>query len=144
MVERKLNTVIVDDDPGMVRLVKTILRGAFTTQLDLYTYTDPRAAQQQLDERCCDLLISDIEMPDVNGLDMLRFAKRRNAWTQVLFLTGHSSWDHVNGAIENGASDFLLKPIVREELCDSVHQAIDRAIRWQKALFPQQMPIANR
>lgn len=144
MVQRKLNTVIVDDDPGIVRLVKTILRGAFTTELDLHAFTDPLEAQQQINDHCCDLLISDIQMPSVNGLDMLVFAKRRNAWTQVIFLTGHSSWSHVNSAVENGASDFLLKPINREELCDVVQQTIDRARRWQKALLPQHSAALSR
>ncbi len=135
---RTLKMVVLDDDPSIVRLVKTILRGAFATQLEIVTFTDPFEAQQWMEEHNCDLLISDIEMPGISGLEMLVFAKRRNAWTQVMLLTGHSSWKHVTEALENGASDFLLKPVQRDDLCDVVQQQIDRADRWHQALFPTQ------
>ena len=138
MTSRMLNTVILDDDPGIVRLVKKILHGAFGEDLVIHDFTDVHEAKRWISSNCCDLLISDIEMPEINGIDMLRFAKHRNAWTQVVFLTGHSNWVHVTEAIENGASDFLLKPIKREELVNIVQQHIDRAARWQSALFPRQ------
>lgn len=137
MTKRKLKTVILDDDAGIVRLVKTILRGAFGNELELYDFTDQIEAQKWISANCCDLLISDIEMPEISGQDMLIFAKQRNAWTQVVFLTGQSSWMHVTQAVENGASDFLLKPIQRAELCNIVQQHIERAARWQTALFPK-------
>lgn len=143
MPNRKLKTVILDDDAGIVRLVKTILRGAFGNELELYDFTDAQEAQQWIGANCCDLLISDIEMPEIDGQGMLVFAKRRNAWTQVVFLTGQSSWMHVTQAVENGASDFLLKPIQRTELCNIVQQHIERAARWQSALFPKQVAAAN-
>ncbi|MHC2069580.1 response regulator [Bremerella sp. T1] len=143
MANRKLKTVILDDDGGIVRLVKTILRGAFGNELELYDFTDVHEAQKWISTNCCDLLISDIEMPEINGLDMLVFAKQRNAWTQVVFLTGQSSWMHVTQAVENGASDFLLKPINRQELCNIVQQHIERAARWQSALFPKQTAPAG-
>lgn len=143
MTNRKLKTVILDDDAGIVRLVKTILRGAFGNELELFDFTDVHEAQQWISTNCCDLLISDIEMPDIDGLEMLVFAKRRNAWTQVVFLTGQSSWMHVTQAVENGASDFLLKPIKRDELCNMVQQHIERSARWQTALFPKQSVGTN-
>ncbi|MEW4563366.1 response regulator [Bremerella sp. JC770] len=137
MANRKLKTVILDDDAGIVRLVKTILRGAFGNELELNDFTDAHEAQKWISNNCCDLLISDIEMPEIDGQDMLIFAKQRNAWTQVVFLTGQSSWMHVTQAVENGASDFTLKPIRRDELCNIVQQHIERAARWQMALFPK-------
>ncbi len=142
MANRKLTTVILDDDPGIVRLVKTILRSTFGEELVLHDFTDVHEAQQWISSNCCDLLISDIEMPDINGMDMLVFAKRRNAWTQVVFLTGHSNWMLVTEAVEKGASDFLLKPIKRQELCNIVQQHIDRAARWQSALFSKQHSLS--
>lgn len=135
MANRKLTTVILDDDPGIVRLVKSILKGTFGNELELYDFTSADEAKKWIGANCCDLLISDIEMPDIDGMSMLVFAKKRNAWTQVVFLTGNSNWMLVTEAVENGASDFLLKPIKRDELCCIVQQHIDRAARWQAALF---------
>ncbi|PQO35208.1 response regulator [Blastopirellula marina] len=131
---RKLNVVIVDDDPSMKRLLMQVLSNRFEDRVNLWGFTDPHEAQQWMDQNCCDLLISDIEMPNIDGMGMLIFAKRRNSWTQVIFLTGHSSWDRVTEAIENGASDFLLKPLDKDELVKLVDQELERFVRWQTAL----------
>ena len=141
MAIRRLKTVILDDDPGIVRLVETILRGAFGEELEIVDFTDAKLAQSWIHTNICDLFISDIDMPGIDGHEMLLFAKKRNPWTQVVFLTGQSSWMHVTQAVENGASDFLLKPIQKDELCNIVQQHIERAARWQSALFPK--PIAS-
>ena len=134
MAMRNLNLLIVDDDASIVRIIETYLKKDLPEGLDVTAVTDPREAQAWLDNHSCDILLSDIEMPELNGLDMLRFARRRNAWTQVIFLTGHSTSDRIAEAIENGASDYLLKPINREELRDVITQTRTRMIRWQHAL----------
>lgn len=131
---RQLNLVIVDDDPSVVRLVTTFLKGDLSEKFNIVSFTDPADARQWIDEKCCDVLLSDIEMPGVDGLEMLRFAKRRNSWTQVIFMTGHSSWDHIATAIEQGATDYLVKPIQREVLVELLDQAHQRATRWQQAV----------
>ena len=131
---RRLNLVILDDDPAVVRLVTTFLEGDFAEKFDIVSFTDPTDAQKWINEKCCDVLLSDIEMPGVDGLEMLRFAKGRNSWTQVIFMTGHSSWNHIATAIEQGATDYLVKPIHRHVLVDLLGQAHQRATRWQQAV----------
>lgn len=130
---RKLNLVILDDDPSVVRIATAMISGAMKDRLDIVSFTNPILAQDWIDQNCCDLLVSDIEMPDVDGLEMLRFAKRRNAWTQVIFMTAHSSWSRVSEAIELGASNYLLKPLNREEILSVVEQEYIRCARWQNA-----------
>jgi len=137
MVSRKLSVVVIDDDPAIVRILRNILENSFSNEIELTDFVDPIEAQNWIDSNCCDILVSDIDMPEVNGMEMLIFAKRRNAWTQVIFLTGQASWMYVTDAVENGASDFLLKPINMHELRTVVQQHIDRARRWQAALFPK-------
>ncbi|MEX0793389.1 MAG: response regulator [Pirellulaceae bacterium] len=131
---RQLQTMIVDDDPSIVRLLTKVLHDAFQGELTLHSFSDSVQALEWLDHNFCDILISDIEMPAADGMTMLQRAKARNAWTQVIFLTGHSSWDRVTQAIENGASDFLLKPLDRKEIVHIVRQEIARFGRWQMAL----------
>jgi DNA-binding NtrC family response regulator len=134
LAARKLNAVIVDDDPSVVRIAAAMISGALKDRLEIVSFTDPLQAQHWIDQNCCDLLISDIEMPNVDGLEMLRFAKRRNAWTQVIFMTAHSSWSRVSEAIELGASNYLLKPINRQEILSVVEQEYIRCARWQNAV----------
>ena len=131
---RQLNLVILDDDPAVVRLVTAFLKGDLSEKFNIVSFTDPVDAQQWIDNKCCDVLLSDIEMPGIDGLAMLQFAKRRNSWTQIIFMTGHSSWDRIATAIEQGATDYLVKPIERDALVELLSQAHQRATRWQQAV----------
>lgn len=131
---RKLNLFILDDDSALVRLAEKYLRSAFGDKLLLTTFSDPLAARRQIDDLGCDVLISDIQMPGLSGLEMLRIAKQRNAWTQVIFMTAYSTWDCIAEAIEAGASDYLLKPLDRTDLTRVVEQSCERLARWQKVV----------
>jgi DNA-binding NtrC family response regulator len=131
---RKVSVIVVDDDAAITRLVALYLEAELEYRVSVQTFNDAHLAQQQIDGHGCDLLISDIEMPGLDGLEMLRFCKHRNPWTQVIFMTAHSTWDRLNEAIEHGASDYLLKPIMREELTRVVLNECDRLGRWRQAV----------
>jgi len=131
---RKLNVLIVDDDPSMVRLLESLLRKQLGDSAQLHVSTDAAAARQWLEEHCCDILISDIEMPELGGIELLRAAKVRNAWTQVVFVTGHSSVDRLTDALEWGATDYLLKPIDPDAMYEVVEQMRRRCERWHAAV----------
>ena len=126
--------LLVDDDPNMVRLLAKLIERSCVDQLKMETLTDSAAALERIDYGGVDILVSDLEMPGVNGLDLLRCAKRRSASTQVLFLTGHSTQEAIMQALELGATDFLLKPAGHEELLELIRQAQGRQRRWQHAL----------
>lgn len=132
---RKLNLLIVDDDPSMVRLLTRLVEQRLGDKLNVCGLTDSSEALAWLEHNCCDILVSDIDMPDVDGLQMLRFAKRRNAWTQVIFITGHTTWDRLTEAVEFGASDYLLKPIDQDDLIALLSQQYVRCARWQFAVL---------
>jgi DNA-binding NtrC family response regulator len=131
---RKLNVLLLDDDAQVTRLIQKFLLTDLSDRIVVQSVNDTQRAREIIDHNGCDLLISDIEMPDSDGLEMLRFAKLRNAWTQVVFMTAHSTWDRIATAIENGAADYLLKPVDRTELYQVVSQECARFVRWQQAV----------
>jgi DNA-binding NtrC family response regulator len=135
MANAKPSTLlVVDDDPSMTRLVVTVLERALGDELSIEALTDPAVARERLDAGGIDIMLTDLEMPGVNGLDLLRCAKRRNACTQVLFFTGHSSQDALLSALELGAADYLLKPVDQQSLVELITQAHHRQQRWRQAL----------
>ncbi len=137
MNQTRLNWTIgvVDDDPAVARIVETYLQKEFGEHANICVMTDPGETKSWLQETCCDLLISDIEMPGIDGMEMLKIAKARNAWTQVIFMTAHSTLDRLSEAIEHGASDYLLKPINREDLIGVISQEQRRLLRWKSAFL---------
>ena len=128
------NLLLVDDDPSMIRFLKTIIERKFEDRIELTSLTDPKEARNQIEARPVDILITDLEMPGINGLELLRCAKRRSACTQVLFMTGHSTVDALTDAMELGATDYLLKPLEKEQVIKLVGDAQERLLRWRKAL----------
>ncbi len=129
-----LTLLLVDDDPSMVRLLSKVIERSFSDKINVESLTDPVEARERISEGGIDILVTDLEMPSVNGLELLRCAKRRNACTQVLFLTGHSTLDSLLDAFEFGATDYLLKPVDQDQLLELVGQAHVRQRRWQRAL----------
>ena len=122
MSGKKLNLVMVDDDVAIVRIVEHIVAQHLSDLFDMETFTDSRAALEWLNEYGCDVLISDLEMPGVGGLDLQRVGKRRHADLQTILLTAHSSWERIAEAIECGVNDYLLKPVDQAQLVDLLRQ----------------------
>jgi DNA-binding NtrC family response regulator len=129
-----LKLLLVDDDPSMVRLLTRIIERSFGDRMELHALTDPAEARRWIEEHGLDILVTDLEMPGVNGLELLRCAKRRNACAQVLFVTGHSTLDALTNALELGATDYLLKPLDQTELLWLIEDAERRLCRWREAL----------
>lgn len=132
--KRLSELLLVDDDPAMVRLLRRIVDRTFGTRMHLHSLTDPKEARRWIEEHVVDILITDLEMPGVSGLELLRCAKRRNPCAQVLFVTGHSTLDALTDALELGASDYLLKPLDQAELIALIEDAEKRQQRWREAL----------
>ena len=133
--KKHLSTLLlVDDDPSMVRLLAKVIERSMGDQIEVETLTDPVEALSRIEAGGVEILLTDLEMPRVNGLDLLRTAKSRNPYIQVLLLTGHSTRDALLEALEMGATDYLLKPADQQELLELVGQAYGRLQRWQLVL----------
>jgi DNA-binding NtrC family response regulator len=128
------NLVLIDDDPAMVRLLTSIIRRSFHHDIEMQPYSDPTLALDCLEQELIDIVVSDLEMPEINGLEILRLAKRRNPCAQVLLVTGHSSVNALLEALEHGASDYLLKPVDEASFLHLIGDALARVSRWREAL----------
>ncbi len=142
--DKKTRLLLVDDDPSMVRLLAKIIDRSFGGRMEMQSLTDPAAARDAIERGLFDILVTDLEMPGINGLGLLRRAKRRNALTQVLFVTGQSTLDSLTDALELGATDYLLKPLDQAELVELLEQAERRVQRWRHALAGTFQARANR
>lgn len=131
---RSIRMLLVDDDPSMLMLVRAIVQRSFLDQVSVIVAEDPRIARELIETGPLDVVITDLEMPGVSGLEIVRAAKRRNAYTQVLMLTGHSSVTSLLDAMELGATDYLLKPLDKEEFVSVLSETLNRLERWRRAL----------
>ncbi len=132
---RRYQLAIVDDDPDMVHLLEKIIGNEFVQQIQVHSFTDPLQAKAWLEHTCCDVLVTDIQMPGLDGLQLAEFAKARNAWTQIIFITAHSTLERVQSAWETGGSHYLHKPFKKQEILDAVAQDIAQRVHWQLAML---------
>jgi DNA-binding NtrC family response regulator len=112
---------VVDDDPGQRSLLESFLGGQ---GLKIVTVDSGEKALVALRETPFDLMISDVRMPGISGLETLRRARREHASLPVLLVTAYADVRDAVGAIRDGALNYLSKPIDLDELLASVHQAI--------------------
>lgn len=78
-----------------------------------------------------DIILLDINIPEMNGIELARAIRRDDEDVQIIFLTGYDEYQLIKEAITLQASDYLLKPIVREDLHKAMQRAIDRVKKWE-------------
>ncbi|HEV2393160.1 MAG TPA: sigma-54 dependent transcriptional regulator [Verrucomicrobiae bacterium] len=111
--------LIVDDDPGQRSLLDSFLRSqGFAT---LTAMSGERALQILRAEKF-DLMISDVRMPGLTGLETLRRARQEHAVLPVLLVTAYADIREAVGAMRDGALNYLAKPIDLDELLSTVQQ----------------------
>ena len=89
-----------------------------------------REAWQKFQENPVDILLTDINMPLMNGLELAKLAREKAPKCHIVFLTGYDDFDYARTAIKLGADDYLLKPFSKtdvEEMLDKVQAKIGRA-----------------
>jgi two-component system chemotaxis response regulator CheY len=107
---------IVDDDAEMNRAIGLMLK---MLDCEVLSFQGVRAAVQTLlTGKSPDLLLLDINMPEVSGLDMLEFLRRRKEWKAlpVIMLSSEAAESLIDRTIEMGADSYLVKPVTIEEL----------------------------
>ena len=120
---------IVDDDEEMGHAVILMLR---LLECETKHFYHPRnAAQALLAGGFPDLMILDINMPEVSGLDMLEFLRRRKEWKNlpVIMLSSEAADVMVDKALEMGADGYVMKPVTIEELEKVMSQAFYKHIK---------------
>jgi len=116
--------LIVDDDAGQRSLLDSFLRGQ---GFDTVTVASGEHALEVLRDEGVSMMISDVRMPGISGLETLRRARQQQAVLPVLLVTAYADIREAVGAMRDGAVNYLGKPIDLDELLASVQQATGMA-----------------
>lgn len=105
---------------------------------------DPRQALKRLEENDFDLVITDIKMPDYDGIDILSRAHEKDPFMGVILITGYASLDSAKHAIDKGAFGYLTKPLEMDELKLVVAQSMEkRHIELERLKLLNELKVAN-
>jgi len=132
MINKRRCIMHVDDDPQMLRVVGHHLakRGYEVISID-----DPRQAISELVERDCRVVLLDIDMPHINGLELLAQIKTHDEGVQAIMLTGLASMTTTLESMRGGAEACFFKPIDDyEPLLEAIGATFAKVDRWWSCL----------
>ncbi|RYZ86514.1 MAG: sigma-54-dependent Fis family transcriptional regulator, partial [Proteobacteria bacterium] len=122
-----LKVLVVDDDQGLRLAVKSALVSSNRFEVEeafdgLNAIEKVRAASAS--EKKFDVVVLDVDMPRLNGLEALRLSKETDPGIIVLMITAHATLDHAVQAVKDGAYNYLSKPVSSDELLALVDKAV--------------------
>jgi DNA-binding NtrC family response regulator len=112
--------LLVDDEEEFVETLAERMRDR---GMDVSTSNSGTNALHLVDDEDFDVVVLDLKMPGIDGLEALRKIKRRRPDIQVVLLTGHATVEKGVEAIKEGALEFLEKPVDLASLTDAIHKA---------------------
>jgi DNA-binding NtrC family response regulator len=118
--------LIVDDEPDMLKLLSMILREK--TSYEITTTNNPLEAKELAKQGGFDLVISDLKMPGLDGMEIIDAVKKIDEDIPVIIITAFASVESASEAIQKGGFDFITKPFRKEQILFT----IDKALKWLK------------
>jgi two-component system NtrC family response regulator len=126
----KARILVVDDERGMCEFLRFLLQ---EEGYEVDIAHSGKQALEKVNESKFQLILADIKMPGLDGLEMLRKLREADEETVVIVMTGYSSLDSAIKAIKYDASDYLTKPF---DDPDAVLAAVERGLSGQSAPSP--------
>ncbi|WP_339608998.1 sigma-54 dependent transcriptional regulator [uncultured Planktosalinus sp.] len=123
MALKKENILLVDDDYDLLEVLQRNL-----TALDYHSYKAQSVtdALEILSNSKIDLLVTDLQMPGINGLELVKYVSEHYPKIPVLVITGYPSVDGAVDAMRSGAIDYLVKPFTKDELSRAISKSLDK------------------
>jgi DNA-binding NtrC family response regulator len=112
--------IIIDDEPIVGRRLKQIFG---KMGFDVEIFTNSLTAVQFMEKNSFDIVVTDFKMDELDGMQVLREAKRINPGARVIIITGYAKPETAKEAFKNGVFDFMVKPFRLDELKEAVLRA---------------------
>ena len=120
----RMHVALIDDDAAVLDALRYYLA---RRSIGTSTFQAAKAFLEALDRRQqFDCAVSDVRMPGMSGLDLMKHLNERGYAGPVILITGHGDVDMAVGAIKNGAFDFIEKPFDEARLLASIRQGAER------------------
>ncbi|MBF0338066.1 MAG: response regulator [Nitrospirae bacterium] len=118
------NILIVDDEPDMLKLLSMIIRDK--TPYGVTTTNNPLEVVDLLKAGSFELIIADLKMPGLDGIELLGAIKNIDNDLPVIIITAYGTFETATEALKKGGFDFITKPFRKEQIL----YTIDKALKW--------------
>ena len=121
----KFKVMIVDDEEDFL---ETIVKRLKARGIEVTGAESGYKALELMDSGNFDVVILDVKMPGLDGIETLREMKKKKPLVEVIMLTGHASVESGIQGMQLGAFDYVMKPVALDELLEKVRQAYERKL----------------
>ena len=138
----KPHILVVDDEVSMCEFLKIMLK---KEGFKINTAVGGKKALSILEKEIFDLVITDMAMPEINGLDLLKEIKTRSPDTSVIMITAYGTPETAIQAMKSGAYDYITKPFNNEAIKLTIHKCLQaNQLERENLLLKRQMHLENR
>lgn len=123
MSEGRKTLALVDDHPIVIEGLKSVL-SKWNGQYDLICFSNGLSILNYLHDNHIDIVLLDISLPDINGLEVCKKIKTESPRTKVIGLSNQAEYSVISMMLENGASGFLLKEVPSHEIMEGLDQVV--------------------
>ena len=116
----KLKVMVLDDEPIVCKRVQPALE---KLGYEVESYTDSHAAMHRIQETEYDIIVTDLKMKGIDGMQFLQEAKKRSPRTEVIVITGFATLETAKESFHKGVFDFIAKPFKLSEIQEVVNKA---------------------
>ena len=114
--------LIVDDEPIVGERLKAFIK---KDGHRVETFVDPSAALKRLEEKDFDIVISDIRMGEIDGIQVMQKVFQNSRRTKVIMITGYATLELARESLTKGAFDFIAKPFKLKEIRRTIEKAVE-------------------
>jgi len=118
-----LRVLVVDDEADFL---ETIVMRLQRRKIDAYGVDGGKKALEIVENERFDVVVLDVLMPGLDGIETLKLLKKRKPFIEVIILTGHGSVESGLQGMQFGAFDYIMKPADFDELLEKIQQAYER------------------
>jgi DNA-binding NtrC family response regulator len=138
--DHSIHLLVVDDSPDTRELLD---RNLSSQGYAVFTAPDVAEALRILGKTRIDLVITDLKLPGVSGLDLVRHIRENLKDTEVVMITGYPSVEGAVAAVKSGAEEYLAKPFTKEELFATVRRVIEKLNLEKAGPTDREQPAVN-
>ncbi|TLS54027.1 response regulator [Paenibacillus antri] len=114
--------LIVDDEPSVVDAISQTMPWPELDVEEVFTAYSAREALAVVEGQYVDIVLTDIRMPGMDGIELMEAIRKRSGRVQFILLTGHAEFEYARDALRLHAADYLLKPVRDEALIESIRR----------------------
>lgn len=120
-----MKVLIVDDEAHVIRAVKLLVPWQELGITKIYEALTPQDAIRIIETEQPEILITDIVMQDLSGIDLMKYITGSLHHIKVIVISGYNNFDYVRSSLQHGGVDYLLKPLDQDQLIAAVKKAAD-------------------